>query len=497
MRGKDYMAVLLAMTEVMGEAVHIVDASGKTILYNEAMARLEKISVEDALGKPFRKVFGSIPESESTLYQALVNRREIRRQQQTYVNIYGKQVTTINTTIPIIVDDRVVAAMEVARDITDIKDMSDKIMSLQDSISAEVREGGAKAGTKAGRAPAAGGVAEESGADAGAETAGREQPGIRRYHFADIIGEDPNFLQAVDRAKRAAPNTASVFIYGETGTGKELFAQSIHYGGKRQKKPFLAQNCAAIPESLLEGILFGTEKGGFTGAVDRAGLFEQAHGGTLLLDEVSAMPYELQSKLLRVLQEKYIRRVGGSKDILVDVRIIATVNETPQVLIERGALRPDLYYRLNVIGITLPPLRERRSDIPILTDRFIKKYNEEYGREIWMISEPALEKLKNYDYPGNVRELENIIMSAVSMAEEEHVLTERDIQLQEGYHQSSSAISEFSREDESLADYLAGIEQTVIRQYLTSNGGNVTRTARDLGMLRQNLQHKIKKYEIL
>ena len=512
MRGKDYMAVLLAMTEVMGEAVHIVDASGKTILYNEAMARLEKISVEDALGKPFRKVFGSIPESESTLYQALVNRREIRQQQQTYVNIYGKQVTTINTTIPIIVDDRVVAAMEVARDITEIKDMSDRIMSLQDSISAEVREGSAEADAKAGPASNTdAGLSGAAGPAPGDDPAGRgetgtnrepagarrEPAGIRRYHFSDIIGEDTNFLQAVDRAKRAAPNTASVFIYGETGTGKELFAQSIHYGGKRQKKPFLAQNCAAIPESLLEGILFGTEKGGFTGAVDRAGLFEQAHGGTLLLDEVSAMPYELQSKLLRVLQEKYIRRVGGSKDILVDVRIIATVNETPQALIERGALRPDLYYRLNVIGITLPPLRERRSDIPILADRFIKKYNEEYGREIWMIADPALEKLKNYDYPGNVRELENIIMSAVSMAEEEHVLTERDIQLQEGYHQSSSAISEFGREEESLADYLAGIEQTVIRQYLTSNGGNVTKTARDLGMLRQNLQHKIKKYEII
>lgn len=484
MRGKDYMAVLRAVTEVMGEAVHIVDASGRTILYNEAMAQLEKISVGDALGKPFRKVFGSIPEEESTLFQALVNRREIRNKEQTYLNIYGKQVTTINTTIPIIVDDRVVAAMEVARDITDIKNMSDTILSLQDSISAGSRTQVAES------AP------EEKSIRELIEEEPRRPGGIRRYHFSDIIGEDPKFLQAVDRAMRAAPNTASVFIYGETGTGKELFAQSIHYGGKRQKKPFLAQNCAAIPESLLEGILFGTEKGGFTGAVDRAGLFEQANGGTLLLDEVSAMPYELQSKLLRVLQEKYIRRVGGSKDILVDVRIIATVNESPQELIARGALRPDLYYRLNVIGINIPPLRERRSDIPVLADRFIKKYNREYGREIWMIAEPALEKLKNYDYPGNVRELENIIMSAVSLADEDHVLTERDINVQPEYH-TSAAISEFDGAEGSLADYLAQIEQTVIRQYLTSNGGNITKTARDLGMLRQNLQHKLKKYEIL
>ena len=476
MRGREYMAVLQAVTEVMGEAVHIVDAAGKTILYNEAMAQLEKISVEDALGKSFRKVFSNIPEEESTLYQALVNRREIRNKQQTYLNIYGKQVTTINTTIPILVDDQVVAAMEVARDITEIKDMSDRILSLQDS---RERSAGPDAGSGAGG---------EQGRPA-------RSSGIRRYHFEDIIGEDPRFLQAVERAEKAAFNTAPVFIYGETGTGKELLAQSIHYGGNRQKSPFLAQNCAAIPESLLEGILFGTEKGGFTGAVDRAGLFEQANGGTLLLDEVSAMPYELQSKLLRVLQEKYIRRVGGSKDILVDVRIIATVNEDPRELIARGALRPDLYYRLNVIGITIPPLRERRADIPVLADRFVKKYNEEYGRQIWMIADPVLQKLAAYDFPGNVRELENIIMSAVSMAEDDHVLTERDISISPGYHQESEGFGGYTGAEGSLAEYLAGIGEKVIRHYLALNGGNITRTAKDLGMLRQNLQHKLKKYE--
>ena len=462
MRGKDYRAVLKAASDVLGEAMHIVDADGTTIIYNEAMARLEKISVDDALGKPFRQVFSNIPEEESTLYQALTNRAEVRNKQQTYLNIYGKEVTTINTTIPITVEGKVVAAMEVARDITDIKDMSDKLLKLQDSISTEPQG----------------------------------EAVVPHYHFDDIIGEDPAFLQAVERAMKATSNTASVFIYGETGTGKELFAQSIHYGGKRQQKPFLAQNCAAIPESLLEGILFGTEKGGFTGAVDRAGLFEQANGGTLLLDEVSAMPYELQSKLLRVLQEKNIRRVGGDKDILVDVRIIATVNEEPQALIDRGALRPDLYYRLNVIGINIPPLRDRRDDIPILAEEFMKKYNDEYGKEIWMIADRALDKLRGYDYPGNVRELENIIMSAVSMAEDEHVITAENIELSDSYKEKPSPIRDFENHEMSLAEYLEEIEQTVIRQHLAANGGNVTKTANDLKMLRQNLQHKLKKYEI-
>ncbi len=462
MRRKDYRAVLQAASEVLGEAMHIVDANGMTIIYNEAMARLEKISVEDALGKSFRQVFSNIPEEESTLFQALKNRKEVRNKQQTYLNIYGKQVTTINTTVPVIVDGNVVAAMEIARDITDIKDMSDTILRLQDK----------------GESP-------------------KEAPlQFTRYHFEDIIGEDPGFMQAVERAKKATSNTASVFIYGETGTGKELIAQSIHYGGNRQSRPFLAQNCAAIPESLLEGILFGTEKGGFTGAVDRAGLFEQANGGTLLLDEVSAMPYELQSKLLRVLQEKYIRRVGGKKDILVDVRIIATVNEDPRELISSGALRPDLYYRLNVIGITIPPLRERKRDIGVLAESFLKKYNEEYDKEIWMIADSALEKLENYDYPGNVRELENIIMSAVSMSDDGHVLTPHDISIPETYREESSLVAGYSEEEGSLGEYLAQIEEKVIRQYLTSNGGNVSKTAGALGMVRQNLQHKLKKYDI-
>ncbi|MGN0704039.1 MAG: sigma 54-interacting transcriptional regulator, partial [Lentihominibacter sp.] len=253
-------------------------------------------------------------------------------------------------------------------------------------------------------------------------------------------------------------------------------------------------NCAALPESLLEGILFGTAKGGFTGAVDRAGLFEQANGGTLLLDEVSAMPYELQGKLLRVLQEDYIRRVGGEKDIPVDVRIIATINEPAEKLIEEGALRKDLYFRLNIVNLHIPPLRERKEDIPVLAERFIQKNNARYGKEIWMISDKALDKLQQYDYPGNVRELENIIMSAISLADNEHVLTDRDIRISRSYSHTSPLVSEFSRESSTLSKYLENIERTVIQQHLVRNEGNITKTAKDLGMVRQNLQHKIKKY---
>ena len=477
MRTKDYQAILQAAAEALGGAMHIVDADGISILYNEEMAQLEKINVNDVLGKPFRKVFSFIPEEESTLFQALRKRKATMNEQQTYLNAYGKEVTTINSTMPIIVDGKVVAAMEVARDITDIKNMSDTILDLQSGLAAQTKD--------------------PTPSDPGAKaTERRGANGIKQYSFDDIIGKSRAFEEVVARAKKASRNDVSVLIYGETGVGKELFAQSIHYDGLRRNKPFLAQNCAAIPETLLEGMLFGTAKGGFTGAEDRAGLFEQANGGTLLLDEISAMPIGLQGKLLRVLQEEYIRRVGGDRDIPVDVRIIATINEPVEKLIESGALRRDLYHRLGIVNLSIPPLRERKDDIPVLVSEFLKKCNERYGKEIWMVSDGAREKLYRYDYPGNVRELQNIIMAAVSMAEDEHVLTEDDLQIGSGYTMSANRFGGYDASLGPLADYLGSVEETIIKQHLLANDGNVSKTASDLGMLRQNLQHKIKKYGI-
>ena len=320
-------------------------------------------------------------------------------------------------------------------------------------------------------------------------------PEIMKYTFSDIFGENERFLEVLKRARKAAINDASVFIYGETGTGKELIAQSIHNDGSRAGKPFLAQNCAAIPESLLEGILFGTSKGAFTGAVDRAGLFEQANGGTILLDEISAMPYDLQSKLLRVLQESYIRRVGGSRDIPIDVRIIATVNETPAELISKGLLRKDLYYRLNVINISIPPLRERAGDIELLSEKFLDKYNRRYNKQLWMLSDAAARKLKAYDYPGNVRELENIIEQAVSMADDEHVLTERHLFMPESGGASPENVIPYDR-NLPLDKYLSSVEKQIIADEMVRARGNISKAAEALSLKRQTLQHKLKKYDI-
>lgn len=320
---------------------------------------------------------------------------------------------------------------------------------------------------------------------------------IKNYRFHNIIGKNRKFKKMIEVAKKAADSSATVLIYGETGTGKELIAQSIHFDGERRKAPFLAQNCAALPGSLLEGILFGTEKGGFTGAIDREGLFEQANGGTLLLDEINSMSYDLQAKLLRVLQEGYVRRVGGKKDIPLDVRIIATTNEEPKSLVEKGIIRRDLYYRLNIIPITIPALRERKDDILLLADKFVEKYNKKYRKEIWMIAEEAKEKLLRYDYPGNVRELENVIMAALSMIDSEHILTADRINVEE----DSSPMSSYFDKDEIISEigldaFMDEIEKKAILNALQNNNNNVSRAAKELRIKRQTLQHKIKKFKL-
>jgi arginine utilization regulatory protein len=461
MNAEQYKKLVDELIELLDEGVYIVDKYGTGIHYNRAMARTEKVAVDDVLGKKFHEAFPDFNLGESTIYSALTKNRPTGSKQQTYKNIYGKEITTENATIPVIVDGETVAAIEVSKDITELRSITDTLQELRGEV---------------------------------AEKAEPARPQIKKYTFDDIYGESTKFQAVIERAKKAASNDASVFIYGETGTGKELFAQSIHNDGKRAGKPFLAQNCAAIPESLLEGILFGTTRGAFTGAVDRAGLFEQANGGTVLLDEISAMPYDLQSKLLRVLQESYIRRIGGSRDIPIDVRIIATVNEPPEELMAKGLLRKDLYYRLNIINLSIPPLRERMDDIELLANRFADKFNKRFNKELWMISDGALKQLQSYDYPGNVRELENIMEQAISMAENEHVLTGKHLSMPNHIVNKEPVIR---REDDvPLDQYMEAVEKQLIADEMIRFNGNISRAADALKIKRQTLQHKLKKYGI-
>lgn len=462
MKAKEYLSIMQKILHNIDEGVHVLDKNGNTIIYNEAMSKLEKMETKEVMRKPFGEVFKNLNNESSTLLKALKSRVSTSNMKQTYLNKDGKEITTINTTLPIIINDEVIAVVEVAKNITKMTEMSHTILKLQNEIGKP-------------------------------ETAKSKK--IKKYNFNNIVGSSSNFVDVIARAKKASKNSASVFIFGETGTGKELIAQSIHYESSRKDKPFIAQNCAALPESLLEGLLFGTSKGGFTGAVDRAGLFEQANGGTLLLDEINSMPYELQAKLLRVLQENYIRRVGGTSDIPIDVRIISTSNESPEMILKEGKIRKDLYYRLNVIQLNVPPLRYRKDDIIMLVNMFIHKYNDRMNKEILSISREAQDKLLSYDYPGNVRELENIIMSAISMADDnERVLNVKH------FISLHSDREHVNREHEiggrGIDEYLESLEKCIIEEALEKCDYNITKSAETLKIKRQTLQHKIKKYNI-
>ncbi len=462
MKSKEYTTIMQKILHLVDDGVHVLDNKGNTIIYNEAMSKLEKMQTKDVLKKPFSEVFKNLNKENSTLLKALETRQSTINEKQTYLNKDGKEITTINSTVPVIIDDEVRAVVEVAKNITKIQEMSHTILELQKEIGKPDKARSTK---------------------------------IKKYNFNNIVGQSAKFVEVIERARKASNSSASVFIYGETGTGKELIAQSIHYDGIRKDKPFIAQNCAALPESLLEGLLFGTTKGGFTGAVDRAGLFEQANGGTLLLDEINSMPYELQAKLLRVLQENYIRRVGGTKDIPIDVRIITTSNERPENIISTGKVRKDLFYRLNIIPLNVPSLREREDDILILAEKFINKYNIKYNKKILVISEDAKEKLLHYHYPGNVRELENIIMGALSMVEDEYILTKDHLIIEE----INRVETEYSSDEickNGICDYLDNLEKKIIIKTLEKCDSNITKSAQMLKIKRQTLQHKIKKYDI-
>ncbi|MDQ0272757.1 sigma-54 interaction domain-containing protein [Cytobacillus purgationiresistens] len=459
--------------------VHVVDEAGTTVIYNRKMAEIEDMKAEEVLNKSLRDVFSFEHNEDSRLLEVLAKGTKIANAKQTYYNNQGQEITTINHTIPIVNNDVRIGAMEIARDVTRLEKLIRENMNKR---------------------------------------------GDTRYTFDSIIGSSRQIADVIDASKRATRTSSSVLIIGETGTGKELFAQSIHNGSQRSSGPFISQNCAAMPDSLIEGLLFGTKKGAFTGAIERPGLFEQAEGGTLLLDEINSLNPSLQAKLLRVLQEKTVRRVGDTQDRSVDVRIIATINEDPIDAIAGGRLRKDLYYRLSVVSLFIPPLRERQSDIHELIHFFIDKYNERFGMNVQNVDELVQQKLVYHEWPGNVRELEHMIEGAMNLIDYEDIITfhhlpnhfRHKLHLLGDDHDDSFGEVEarsmlieeqgsggrretgnrMKSELKSLAQYLDDAEYIYIKNSLTQNQFNITKTAKTLGMSRQNLQYRIKKHKL-
>jgi DNA-binding NtrC family response regulator len=310
-----------------------------------------------------------------------------------------------------------------------------------------------------------------------------------------IISASRRMEEALNLVKRAAPSAATVLILGESGTGKELIARAIHYSSPRADKPLVKVNCAALPENLLESELFGHEKGAFTGAVSRRiGRFEQAEQGTIFLDEIGDLSPALQSKLLRVLQEKEFERVGSSQTLKVDARVVAATNRNLEEAIQKGAFREDLYYRLNVVTISLPPLRERKEDIPPLIEHFLAKYSRENQKAGLSISKEARDLLLNYNYPGNIRELENIVERAVVLSRGD-TLTTQDLPLNLREGKVEDLMKEAGK-GRSLPETLEEIERLRITQALGKSHGVQTKAAEELGISERVLRYKMRKYGI-
>ena len=316
-----------------------------------------------------------------------------------------------------------------------------------------------------------------------------------------IITRSPKMEELKRRVRSVALLDSPVLIFGETGTGKELVAESLHSEGKRASGPFVAQNCAAIPTNLLESIFFGTEKGSYTGAVTRMGLFEAADGGTLFLDEINSMDASLQAKLLKALEEKKVRRLGGSQAIPFDVRIVAAVNEPPQDLLRAGRLREDLYYRLGVVRLNLPPLRERREDIPLLTKYFIEQYNRSMKRHVRGLTEAVEARFLQYPWPGNVRQLRNVVEGAFAVARGE-LLGEDEVADSLGLWMESDAPAPTAATPPTLPEGSLSLthaveeyEKALIRQAM-ARWGSISAAARNLGLSRQNLKYKLQKFDL-
>ena len=321
------------------------------------------------------------------------------------------------------------------------------------------------------------------------------QEAEKQYEFKNIIGQSKAMQEVFRLMRKAIPTDITVLLTGETGTGKELIARAIHYNGPRKDKLFVAQNCSALPDTLLESELFGHSKGAFTGATsDKKGIFELADGGTVFLDEIADTSPAFQQRLLRVLQEGEIRPLGSEKSIRVNVRIISASNRNLPEAIRAGKFREDLYYRLNVFPIHIPPLRERREDIPLLANHFLEKYRRKLHKKVPYITKEALKILMAASFPGNVRELENEIERAVALADPGEPVTPE--LLSPRFSAETPLLPSVLQQSGSLKDITESIERHLISEKLNQFKGNITHTARSLGLSRVGLQKKIQRYGI-
>lgn len=451
---KEIQTMLQAIILSSDEAISVVDEDGRGIMINPAYTRITGLKEEEVIGQP---ATADISEGESMHMKVLQTRRPVRG---AAMRVGPKKKEVVVNVAPIIVDGKLKGSVGVIHDMSEIQSLNRELHRARQII----------------------------------------RTLEAKYSFEDIIGQSEEMTIPVEQAKLGAKTPATVLLRGESGTGKELFAHAIHNASDRKFNKFIRVNCAALSESLLESELFGYEEGAFSGAKrgGKRGFFEEANSGSIFLDEIGDLPANTQAKLLRVLQEREIVRVGGTKPVPINVRIIAATNVNLEKAIANGSFREDLYYRLNRMPIHIPPLRRRKDDIPLLCERLIQKINQDYGRNVEGVSNRALRKLMAYDWPGNVRELENVIGRAIiflhyseTIIQEEHLP-----ELQKSQEKESKSGEANPLRSETLTMQMERYEASVIKSALDSVKGNKTAASKTLGISVRSLYYKLEKYGI-
>ncbi|MGE8078048.1 sigma 54-interacting transcriptional regulator [Peribacillus loiseleuriae] len=453
---KEVQILLEAVIQSSNDAISVVDEEGRGLIINPAYARITGLSREEIIGKPATT---DIYEGDSMHMRVLETRRSVRGVK---MRLGPKRKEVIVNVAPVIVDGRLKGSVGIVHDVTEIQHLTAELTRARQII----------------------------------------RTLEAKYTFTDIIGESEEMSLPIEQAKLCAKTPATVLLRGESGTGKELFAHAIHNASDRKYNKFVRVNCAAISESLLESELFGYDEGAFSGAKrgGKKGLFEEANNGSIFLDEIGELKASTQAKLLRVLQEKEIVRVGGTIPIPISVRVIAATNINLEKAISNGSFREDLYFRMNRMPIHISPLRNRKEDIKELALHLIHKINQEYGRTIEGISPSAIERLKQYDWPGNVRELENILgrtiifMKLTETIIEEHHIPDFIESYKQGGKDSPLKKDHLQTENKPLSEQMDRYEHQIIKQALMKNSGNKTNTAKMLGVSVRNLYYKMEKH---
>lgn len=454
--------------DLVNDGVQIYDQSGHALFFNRASRKISQIPPSlDVNGRHLLDLF-AIDEDISTTLTALRNRAPVVNRVDHFRTTDGVLVSSANTSHPIKHGNQIIGAVTFEQTSEIVKAYKEKMQKIEKAL--------------------------QSFQPASSPTR------FSGYTFEHVVGHGEALQRAILIAQKIAPQESSVLLVGETGTGKEVFAQSIHRCSSRKAKKFVALNCAAIPESLIESLLFGTQKGSFTGSENRTGYFEEAEGGTLFLDEMNSMSLAMQSKILRSLQERSFRRVGGQKDIKMNVRIISSCNKDPFQCIKDNELRKDLFYRLSTVMIELPPLRKHKEDLEELTNYHLSSTAFQYVHGLSEVSSEVMDIFHAYDWPGNVRELFHVLDYAQNVVDGPLILPEHlpsYLLKQSPKEKPVSNRSPIDFQDTSLQNLMDDYEHKLILQALEHFGYNITKTADALGLRRQSLQYRIHKYGIV